>query len=75
MSEIIKFEHHGKEVFAQKELKGKHRDYCLCWKCGKLKPGAEDNCKIAALLYRLDILAEVTTPVFYCREFSEKTEK
>jgi hypothetical protein len=26
---IIKYKHHGREVFVQEELKGKHREHCL----------------------------------------------
>lgn len=34
---IEKYIHHGKEVFVDSELKGKHKQHCLCWKCGKFE--------------------------------------
>ena len=28
---IVKYEHHGTEVSVKSELKGKHREHCLCF--------------------------------------------
>lgn len=73
MDRIVKFKHHGKLVSSRKELVGKHREHCLCWICGKFNPeNPEKNCKIANLLYRVDIICEITTPIFYCKEFQKK---
>jgi hypothetical protein len=69
---IIKFEHHSVSVSSREDLVGKHREYCLCHKCDKLKPNTPDNCSIAQKLYELDIENQITTPVFYCAEFDEK---
>ena len=67
---IINYEHHGVKVSVFEELKGKHREHCLCWHCAKFHPGdREKNCKIACVLYELNRLAEVTTPVYECMEF------
>jgi len=68
--DIIKFKHHDVEVYSFRHLQGKHREYCLCYQCENLHlENIEKNCKIASLLFQMDILCEITTPVFYCKEF------
>lgn len=70
MGKIMSMIHHGVEVKGDTNLLGKHREYCLCWRCKKFNPKEpEKSCKIANLLFRVDIMCEITTPVFYCREF------
>ena len=73
MSIVRQFEHHGVVVSGQDHLIGKHRDHCLCFQgCKKFIPDdLNRNCKIAQALFRLDILCEITTPVFYCKEFEQ----
>ena len=69
---ITKYIHHGVEVFVEEELKGKHREHCLCFKCKNFKPGMpETNCPIANLLYAVCIAENVTTPVYECPKFIE----
>lgn len=75
MGKIVSIIHHNIEVKADSDTAGKHRDYCLCWRCAKFIPSASGEtveCKIANLLYRVDIICEITTPVFYCKKFKEK---
>ena len=70
---IVRFDHHGVEVSAMEHLKGTHREHCLCFICNKLDiEDRDNNCMIANLLFALDQKCEVTTPVFYCKEFKEK---
>lgn len=72
--EFERYEHHGEDVAVRSDLKGKHRDYCLCHSCDKFKPGdREANCDIANLLYRVCVLTGITTPVWECPEFEEKS--
>lgn len=69
----IKYKHHGKEVSVREDLKGKHREYCLCWKCAKFFPDdKKKSCPIANRLFELDIDNIVTTPVWECADFKEK---
>lgn len=69
---VTKFEHHGVVVSCMDNLKGKHREHCLCWICRKLNLADRDkNCKIASLLYAVDRQCQITTPVFYCKEFQK----
>lgn len=68
--EIIQFEHHGKLVSGFAELKGKHREHCLCWQgCKHFKPDTPENCQIARVNYSMDICYNLVTPVFECPQF------
>ena len=68
--EIIKYNHHGKDVFVKGDLKGKHRNYCLCFECKKLNITDRDkNCHIANIIFDNCVKYGITTPVFECGEF------
>jgi hypothetical protein len=59
------YEHHGKLVWVRNDLKGKHRENCLCFSCAKLNiKDREKNCPIANALYDLCVQFNLTTPVF-----------
>lgn len=69
---IVRYKHHNEEVYVDENLKGKHREHCLCFKCNKFNPGMpETNCPIANLLYAVCIAEGVTTPVYECPEWEE----
>lgn len=55
-----KYDHHGAEVWVRSDLKGKHRNYCLCWHCSQLHPGEARNC---------------VTPVWECPHFTAIVKK
>jgi len=74
---IEKYEHHGVEVSVISNVKGRHREHCLCWqKCKYFKPNTPGNCPIAQSLYNLCVENKVTTPVFECKkyELEERTD-
>ena len=59
-------------VWVDAELKGKHRDHCLCFSCNRFSPDdREKNCPRANLLYSFCVLMDMTTPVYECPEFRE----
>ena len=66
---IITYEHHGAIVFMDPSLKGRHREYCLCFRCKSFAPGTPQNCPKAQRLYTLCIEESMTTPVFECPVF------
>jgi hypothetical protein len=68
---IITYEHYGALVFVDENLKGKHRENCLCWKCGSFKPGMPENCPIAQKLYKICVKESLVTPVYECPVFVE----
>lgn len=71
MSKFETYEHHGQIVWVNQDLKGKHRDHCLCYKCSKFNPDDRDNnCTIANTLYQLCIMFTIVTPVYECKEFN-----
>jgi hypothetical protein len=66
------YEHHGTVVWVRSDLKGRHRDLCLCFAgCKKFKPGEPDNCPIANDTYQNCVKHGLTTPVTECSEFEE----
>ena len=73
----IKYKHHGIDVSVREDLKGKHREHCLCWSCARFMPipggGREVNCPIANLLFAVDVQCNITTPVWECKKFVEKS--
>ena len=70
---IIRYEHHGKEVAVREDLQGQHRDHCLCWRCTYFTPDERtDNCPIANELYALCRTWGLATPVWECNLFEEK---
>ena len=69
-----KYIHHGNEVWVRSDLKGSHRDHCLCHSCSKLNiDDRAKNCPIAKALYDNCVNFKVVTPVFECPEFVSKT--
>lgn len=69
---FAKYKHHGKEVFVRQDLKGRHRDFCLCGQCANFDiREREKNCPIANALYAFDVLNDLVTPVWECPGFVE----
>ena len=72
---IEKYEHHGVEVLVDSELKGKHREHCLCYQsCVNFKPGTPENCPIAQATYENCVKFGTTTPVYECPKFDRRTD-
>jgi hypothetical protein len=69
------YDHHGTTVWVRSELKGKHRDHCLCHSCERFNPGEEDNCPFARLLYRFCVDFDMVTPVWECPNFMSNDTK
>jgi hypothetical protein len=67
---IERYEHHGKVVAVQSELKGKHRVHCICFICDKFKPGAADHCPIARKVYKTCVEHGIVSPVYECPDFA-----
>ena len=75
---IVRYEHHGWMVSVREELKGKHQEFCLCFRCKRFRPTIpglrSDNCHIAEGLFRFDVENGCVTPMWECPIFVEKTE-
>lgn len=62
--------HHGRTVWVRADLKGQHRQHCLCFVCALFTPeDREANCPIANALYAICCGEGVTTPVRECGPF------
>lgn len=68
---FIQYEHHEAMVFVRDDLKGLHRDHCLCYSCERFKPGSKENCRIAKEVYALCVRLDLVTPVWECPIFVE----
>lgn len=63
--------HHDRMVMVRSELRGLHRDYCLCFSgCKKFRPDLprKENCPIADAIYVNCVEYGVVTPVWECPE-------
>ncbi len=70
IEKIERYNHHGTWMAVRSNLKGKHREHCLCFICNKFDiKDREKNCPIANILYRLCVLTEIVTPVWECKGF------
>ena len=70
-----KYLHHDVEVRVRADLKGLHRDHCLCFECEDFAPGTQQNCSIAAAIYSNCVRFNVVTPVWECPRFVPGTPK
>lgn len=67
----VQYEHHNEVVTVREDLKGKHRNVCLCYDCEKFKADAPEKCKIAHALYELVCKSRIVAPVWECAEFQK----
>ena len=70
MAGYVTYDHHGVAVWVREDLKGKHREHCLCFSCKRLNIADRDaNCPKANRLYQLCVDEGMTTLVFECPDF------
>lgn len=66
--------HHDREVSVRSDLKGEHRNYCLCYSCKFFKPNDPLNCPIALRVYEVCVEEDLVLPVWECPAFQEAEE-
>ncbi len=66
---IVTYEHHGQKVYVWENLKGEHRDVCLCYSCDVWKPEDEKKCEIAQANYDNCVKFGTVQPVLECPAF------
>lgn len=71
MGKIIRYYHHDMLVAVDEDLKGKHREHCLCFRCQKFHPNTPENCDLAEQNYRACKINDMTMPVWECPKFQE----
>jgi len=69
MEEYTIYEHHGVWVAVHNDLKGMHKEHCLCYSCALFHPGEQNNCPIAEATYEHNCKYGITTPVWECPDF------
>lgn len=68
--EYVCYKHFDKNVMVREDLKGKHRNFCLCWNCTKFNPDdRKGNCSVANHVYSLCVLEDLVLPVWECPIF------
>lgn len=73
---LIKYKHHDKVMVVQSDLKGKHKEHCLCYMgCLRFLPGSQYNCEIAEKIFQLNVEQGVTTPVWECAFFESSNSE
>jgi len=69
----VKYNHHGTDVSVMENLKGKHREHCLCFQCAKFNTNDPENkCPHADRLYnelKDEDNAILVAPVWECSEY------
>lgn len=70
MKKVEKYNHHNCEVNVISDIKGKHRDNCLCWlDCIFFHPDTENNCEIAKETFKNCVKFNTVTPVYECPKY------
>ncbi len=66
----ICYEHHHRAMWVRQDLRGRHREHCLCYRCESFTPeNREQNCPIANEVYRLCCEAGLVLAVWECEHF------
>lgn len=72
MGEITIYRHHDRLVCVDKDLKGRHREHDLCYRCFRFNPGDPlNNCPIVQRLYELEVELGIAAPVWECPDMVE----
>lgn len=71
LRKVTNYLHHGNKVFVREDLKGKHRQYCLCYHCKHYSTDRKKNCLISNAIHANCVRYGLVTPVFECPEFEQ----
>jgi hypothetical protein len=70
MGKHERYSHHGNMVWVRSDLKGKHREHCLCFECKRFNAEYPENkCRLADHLYTFCRLTGCVTPMYECQMF------
>lgn len=69
MDAYVQYEHHNRTVSVREDLKGRHREHCLCYSCSRFDSNGY-KCPIAQTVYENCVKFGVVTPMWECPEFS-----
>lgn len=71
MGKIIQYTHHNWRVSVDEDLKGKHREHCLCFRCDLFAPNQHHNCAIAQGIFHICQKHGLTLPVRECPYYAK----
>jgi hypothetical protein len=61
------------KVWVRENLKGRQKEFCMCWDCAAFRPEADDRgCPIIKDVLDLAARKTIVLPVWECPEFIEK---
>jgi hypothetical protein len=67
------YEKNNKKSWVRSDLKGKQKEFCMCWDCKKFNPEAEDKgCSIIKTVLSLASEKNIVLPVWECGQFEQK---
>jgi len=67
------YERNGKRAWVRSDLKGRQKEFCMCWDCGNFKPEAENKgCPIINGVLTMAAAENIVLPVWECGEFQQK---
>ena len=63
-----RYTHHNREVGVRSDLRGRHREHCLCYSCVEF----EEGCEIAKQVFALCVEENLVLPVWECPSFTSE---
>lgn len=75
MGRVIKYSHRSKIVYGDIDHLGEHQAHCLCRRCRKFSTNSENSCSIVQELSNINKVHNITTSVWLCPNFEEKTNE
>jgi len=70
VSVFEQYDHGWGLVWVRSDLRGRHRDFCECYKCELFHPGQSDNCERAQASYEFCVKWDCVTPMWECPDFN-----
>lgn len=67
------YEKYSKKAWVRSDLKGKQKEFCMCWDCENFEPETDDKgCDIIKNVLTMATERNIVLPVWECGEFEEK---
>jgi len=67
------YERNGAVVWVRNDLKGRQKEFCMCWDCRRFAPEREDRgCPIINEVLTLAAVKKIVLPVWECQAFQQK---
>ena len=63
----------GKQAWVRSDLKGRQKEFCMCWDCRTFQPEAADKgCPTILGVLKMAAEKNIVLPVWECGEFQAK---